>query len=676
MQTLTSRAPREAEQPPAKRLRLQLPPKPPQHSSPAAARADCFFSGVKVFVPTSGVPFGSTRARLWKASLERCGGSLTQDPKEAASVTHVVAGDGGIAALPPQLQPGGSRPANSSSDRPKLSAAAAAASRSGSGSGPGGKSRAASGRVYVSHGWVERSLAKGRLLPPADFPPPDPAAEVPTPTGAAGRPASRTSESWGSLAGSAAASGGSKRSASRAAGGSEAERCRRWLGEELWHPGCQAMSLTELALQAVYSEERSRRIGNEPVVQALRELSKYERALHPDYFEEQQQGAAKKDVMNHRALRYSRAAAVVRACSYRLRPDLRAGDLPFIGEATADQINDIIETGTCAALDRFRVDEAVLDSKGKRRNDSVGGATRARFHSLPEVGQRAAKRWWDLGCRSFEDVELAAEPGGLLGPGGLFPLSPEQRFSLRHRADLLEGTTEEEVREMLETVSSGLEAASGRGGWRCELVGGGRRSSAVHDADFLITHLEHPVAGAILQLRDHLVAQGRLVPPGEAMVQEGQLPTHLEKLRTEHLQEASAAPSRETMDKRVGWAGWFDRIYGMYRTKRGKVRRLDVIICPPEEWAFGLVGWTGSRQYLRFMRQHAKDSGMFLSSHRLLRKVGSESLIVPDEAPPLDRAGQERWPPGWGPGRRVETEADLFELLAIPYRQPHERNAP
>lgn len=39
-------------------------------------------------------------------------------------------------------------------------------------------------------------------------------------------------------------------------------------------------------------------------------------------------------------------------------------------------------------------------------------------------------------------MELAAEPGGLLGPGGVAPLSPEQRFSLQHRTDLLEGTSE------------------------------------------------------------------------------------------------------------------------------------------------------------------------------------------------------------------------------------------
>lgn len=46
-----------------------------------------------------------------------------------------------------------------------------------------------------------------------------------------------------------------------------------------------------------------------------------------------------------------------------------------------------------------RADVAVTDSKGRLRLDSVGGATRARFHALPGVGQKAAKRWWDLGCR-------------------------------------------------------------------------------------------------------------------------------------------------------------------------------------------------------------------------------------------------------------------------------------
>jgi hypothetical protein len=59
-----------------------------------------------------------------------------------------------------------------------------------------------------------------------------------------------------------------------------------------------------------------------------------------------------------------------------------------------------------------------------------------------------------------------------------------------------------------------------------------------------------------------------------------------------------------------------------------------------------------------------------------MQKMEGESFIVPDERPPIDATGEERWAPGWGPGRRVKTERDVFELLAIPYREPHERDAP
>ena len=34
------------------------------------------------------------------------------------------------------------------------------------------------------------------------------------------------------------------------------------------------------------------------------------------------------------ALRYAKAAAIVRACAYRLTPDVRGGDLPFVGDVT------------------------------------------------------------------------------------------------------------------------------------------------------------------------------------------------------------------------------------------------------------------------------------------------------------------------------------------------------
>ena len=44
--------------------------------------------------------------------------------------------------------------------------------------------------------------------------------------------------------------------------------------------------------------------------------------------------------------------------------------------------------------------------------------------------------------------------------------------------------------------------------------------------------------------------------------------------------------------------------------------RIDQIFVPSEEFAFGYLGWVGSRQYLRFLRQHAAERGMHLNSHR------------------------------------------------------------
>lgn len=60
-------------------------------------------------------------------------------------------------------------------------------------------------------------------------------------------------------------------------------------------------------------------------------------------------------------------------------------------------------------------------------------------------------------------------------------------------------------------------------------------------------------------------------------------------------------------------------------TETGKVRRLDLIITPHEEYPFCLLGWTGSKQYLRFLRQHAGNCNMYLNSHRLETKVVSHS---------------------------------------------------
>lgn len=65
----------------------------------------------------------------------------------------------------------------------------------------------------------------------------------------------------------------------------------------------------------------------------------------------------------------------------------------------------------------------------------------------------------------------------------------------------------------------------------------------------------------------------------------------------------------------------FDHLFGMYKTAAGATRRLDLIFVPPEELPFATLGWTGSRQFLRFMRGHACGAlAMHLNSHRQVPK--------------------------------------------------------
>lgn len=356
-----------------------------------------FLLGSTVYASPS-IRFLQSRAKIWAEAVQSRGGKFTLDSNDP-SITHVLVGEGGVNKVPQQLLHRSHTAISDSEEEVPLR-----------GSGP----------LLVGVKWLEQSLIRGERALERTCHPPAPAVGASTPN-AVSRKRSREDVD-----------------AALTASEAEVVHRQRWLGD-LWHDGCAGMSQTELMLQGVYNVERSERMGNEPVVAALTELHRYERALHEDYFDSEEKG---QEVINHRALRYARAASVVRGCAYKVQPDLKGGELPFIGKATAHQINDIIQNGSCATLEAFRHDVEVTDSQGKVRRDSVGGRTRAMFHALPGVGQRTAKAWWNLGLRSYEDVEAAMQPGHPLSAEGPYPISAEQAFSLRHRRDLLESVSE------------------------------------------------------------------------------------------------------------------------------------------------------------------------------------------------------------------------------------------
>lgn len=87
-------------------------------------------------------------------------------------------------------------------------------------------------------------------------------------------------------------------------------------------------------------------------------------------------------------------------------------------------------------------------------------------------------------------------------------------------------------------------------------------------------------------------------------------------------------------------------------------RRLDVIVVPYNEFACAIMYFTGSAHFNRSMRAMAKTKYMSLSEHSLNKDVVRRGNLKVHPGSPLT----------------TKTEKDVFSLLGLPYREPHERD--
>ncbi|XP_078496587.1 DNA nucleotidylexotransferase-like [Lissotriton helveticus] len=85
--------------------------------------------------------------------------------------------------------------------------------------------------------------------------------------------------------------------------------------------------------------------------------------------------------------------------------------------------------------------------------------------------------------------------------------------------------------------------------------------------------------------------------------------------------------------------------------RKWKAVRVDLVICPREQYAYALLGWSGSRQFERDLRRYAvHERNMILDNHALFDKTKKAFI-------------------------KCDSEEDIFANLGLEYIQPHERNA-
>ncbi|CAH3155604.1 unnamed protein product [Porites lobata] len=82
-------------------------------------------------------------------------------------------------------------------------------------------------------------------------------------------------------------------------------------------------------------------------------------------------------------------------------------------------------------------------------------------------------------------------------------------------------------------------------------------------------------------------------------------------------------------------------------------RRIDIRLIPNDQYYCGILYFTGSDEFNRRMRQHALDNRFTINEYSI-RPLGSTG--VPGEPIP------------------VSSEEEIFEIIGMEYKQPHERN--
>uniref|UniRef100_A0A3P8PZA8 DNA-directed DNA/RNA polymerase mu n=1 Tax=Astatotilapia calliptera TaxID=8154 RepID=A0A3P8PZA8_ASTCA len=312
-----------------------------------------------------------------------------------------------------------------------------------------------------------------------------------------------------------------------------------------------------------------------------------------------------------RGVAFRRAAALMKALPTQVISMSQLRGLPCLGEHSLRVIKDVLENG---------VSSEVESTKQSKRYKALKILT-----GIFGVGAKTADRWIREGIYNLEQLRHSGQT-----------LNRAQKSGLEHYDDLNEPVTKAEADAIGEIVQKAVDSVLT--GSQVALTGGFRRGKLTgHDVDFLITH---PEEGKEVGLMPKVVAW-----------LESQKTT-----RNSYL-ESKDGPARpaSNMDR-------FERCFSIFKLTKGKEQetashkiwravRVDLVVSPISQFAFAVLGWTGSKLFERELRRWAgHEKNMSLSSHALFDNTQNKYL-------------------------RATSEEEIFAYLGLEYIPPSERNA-
>ncbi|XP_061491570.1 DNA nucleotidylexotransferase isoform X2 [Rhineura floridana] len=326
-------------------------------------------------------------------------------------------------------------------------------------------------------------------------------------------------------------------------------------------------------------------------------------------------------------LAFRRAASVLKFLPFTI---VRVNDtegLPWMRDQVKTIIEDIIEDGESSRV------TAVLNNENYRSIKL--------FTSVFGVGLKTSEKWYRMGLRTLEEVKSNKD----------LKLTRMQRAGLLHYEDLLSYVSKEEADSASLFVKESVQKFSPSA--LVTLTGGFRRGKTTgHDVDFLITVPGSRQEEEVLHLViDFWKKQGLLLYYDliESTFEKTKLPSRkvdafdhfqkcfiilkLHKGKVDHGSSIISVASAE--EEKKDW----------------KAIRVDLVVSPFEQYAFALLGWSGSRQFERDLRRYAThEKKMVLDNHALYDKT--KKLFL-----------------------NAASEEEIFAHLGLDYIEPWERNA-
>ena len=307
--------------------------------------------------------------------------------------------------------------------------------------------------------------------------------------------------------------------------------------------------------------------------------------------------------------------------------------LSGVGQSLATKIAVFVKTGKCALLDSI-----YATPKWAALSTLIG---------IWGVGPTTARKWYHKGISSLDELRASD-----------ILLSDRQALGIKFYDDFQIRMPREEVEAHIQIIADVIHQVQSAGGEEDDSLdllvvpaGSYRRGKASsHDADIIITTASdavppHALAGLIDSLIDALY---------EADYIQATLSVR-RKLSKAHLPEVVADLESEL----------FDIFFGIVRLPPpyslalpggpDPVRRLDILVVPRECFPVAFLFFTGSAMFNRILRIHAKKLGYKLNNDKI--------FPIDDNDLPL------------GPPVVVKTEADVFDLLGLPWIPPQWRNS-